>query len=107
MVVFNKDVERQILDEKSSRKILEHDGGMMMVEVTFQKGGVGTVHTHPHEQITYVVKGSFEFTIDGVKSVVQTGDSLYMPSNVPHGTVALDDGVLVDIFSPQREDFLK
>lgn len=107
MVVKNSDVAFEILDEKCRRKILAHDGEMMMVEVTFDKGGVGAEHVHPHEQITYVAKGRFEFHIDGEKSIVAQGDSLYMRPNVPHGTVALEDGVLIDIFTPQREDFLK
>lgn len=107
MFVFNSDVNYDILDEKSRRKILAHDGGMMMVEVTFDKGGVGSVHTHVHEQITYVAKGSFEFTIEGETKVVKQGDSLYFPSNAKHGCVALEDGILVDVFTPQRQDFLK
>lgn len=107
MVVLNKAVDYDIVDETCRRKVLAHSGSMMMVEVTFDKGGVGAVHTHPHEQITYVAKGKFEFEIDGVKTVVGTGDSLYMKPDVPHGTLALEDGILVDIFSPQRLDFLK
>lgn len=107
MVVKNSDIKYEILDEKSRRKILAHDGGLMMVEVTFDQDGTGSVHTHPHEQITYIVKGRFEFEIDGKKALVGQGDTLYMPPNVSHGTRALENGVLVDIFTPQREDFLK
>ncbi|MBE5039108.1 cupin domain-containing protein [Ructibacterium gallinarum] len=107
MVVKNQNVEYEILDAKSRRKILAHDGGLMMVEVTFDKGGIGSVHTHPHEQISYVVRGSFLFDLDGEKVTVKAGDSLYIPSGLPHGNEALEDGVLVDVFTPQREDFLK
>lgn len=107
MVVKNESVPYTILDEKSRRKVLCHDGTQMMVEVTFDKGGSGSMHRHVHEQITYVAKGSFEFTIEGEKYVVHQGDSLYFPSNALHGCVALEDGILVDIFTPQREDFLK
>ena len=107
MIVKNSQVKYERLDGKCRRKILAHDGGMMMGEGTFDKGGVGSVHTHPHEQITYVAKGKFEFEIGGEKTVVAQGDSLYMPPNTPHGTLALEDGVLVDVFTPQREDFLK
>ena len=107
MVVKNSEVSFDYLDEKSRRKVLAHDGSMMMVEVTFDKDGKGSIHTHPHEQITYVAKGSFVFTIDGVEHPVVQGDSLYFPSNTPHGCTALEDGILVDIFTPQRQDFLK
>ncbi|MDF2870799.1 MAG: Cupin 2 conserved barrel domain protein [Anaerocolumna sp.] len=67
----------------------------------------GYIHSHPHLQTTYIVKGSFEFTIDGVKTVVKAGDSLLMPSNSVHGTAALEDSVLVDVFNPKKDDFLK
>ncbi len=107
MVVKNESIPYTILDEKSRRKILCHDGSMMMVEVTFDKGGIGSMHTHVHEQITYVAEGEFEFVINGEATIVKKGDSLYFPSNVPHGCTALEAGILVDVFTPQREDFLK
>lgn len=107
MVVKNDSIPYTVLDEKSRRKILCHGGTQMMVEVTFDKGGVGAMHRHVHEQITYVVKGSFSFTIEDKTYEVHVGDSLYFPPNALHGCTALEDGVLVDIFTPQREDFLK
>ena len=64
-------------------------------------------HHHEHLQITYVAEGSFEFTIGGETKVVKKGDSVYMPSNVEHGVTALEDGKLVDVFNPMRQDFLK
>lgn len=91
-----------------TRKILSYGGKLMMVEVTMPKGGRGEVHTHPHEQISYIAAGSFEFTVGGEKQVVRAGDSLYVAPGVPHGTLSLEDGsVVVDIFTPIREDFLK
>ena len=90
------------------RKILNHGGSLMMVEFHFKKGGVGPVHTHPHEQIGYLAKGSGIFELAGKKEKVEVGDTMYMPSNVPHGFVALEeDTVLIDVFTPQREDFLQ
>ena len=64
-------------------------------------------HTHPHEQVCYVAEGSFEFEADGKKTIISKGDSYYVEPNAPHGVVALEKGVLIDIFTPQREDFLK
>ena len=54
-----------------------------------------------------MAEGSFEFTIGGETKVVKKGDSVYMPSNVEHGVTALEDGKLVDVFNPMRQDFLK
>jgi quercetin dioxygenase-like cupin family protein len=78
----------------------------MAVEFTFKKGGVGKIHAHPHEQIGYIVSGKFELEADGVKQMVEAGDTYYVGPNVPHGVVALEDGVIFDAFTPQREDFL-
>ena len=71
------------------------------------KKALGNFHHHEHLQITYVAEGSFEFTIGGETKVVKKGDSVYMPSNVEHGVTALEDGKLVDVFNPMRQDFLK
>ena len=68
---------------------------------------VTPVHSHPHEQITLVEQGPVEFTIDGQTRIVQTGDVLVFPSHIRHGATMLDEEVvLIDIFSPPREDFL-
>jgi quercetin dioxygenase-like cupin family protein len=68
---------------------------------------VTPVHSHPHEQITIIEQGRVRFTVDGVERIVSAGDVLHLPSNVPHGATMLDEPVvLIDIFSPIREDFL-
>ena len=68
---------------------------------------VTPVHSHPHEQITMVERGRVRFTVDGADRVVAAGDVLHLPSGVPHGATMLDEEVvLIDIFSPIREDFL-
>ena len=89
------------------RKIMAYDESLMLVRVAFEKGGVGTVHQHYHVQITHVESGSFEVEIDGTKKVLNAGDVFYIPSNVLHGAVCLERGVLIDVFSPMREDFIK
>lgn len=90
-----------------TRRILASGGRMMGVEAAFEKGAVGSVHTHPHEQISYILSGSFEYEENGVKHLLKAGDSYYVEPEVPHGAVALEeDSVILDIFTPQREDFL-
>ena len=89
------------------RKVLAYHENLMMVEVYFEKGAVGEIHSHPHEQITYVLEGEFEFNIDGKKKIVRAGDSMFKESNVPHGTTCLKKGKLLDVFSPHREDFIE
>lgn len=89
-----------------SRAVLAHGPGLMSVEVRFEKGAVGAVHAHPHLQNTYVLSGRFRFTIDEEAVEVGPGDAIAFLENVPHGTVCLEEGALLDVFSPAREDFL-
>ncbi len=89
------------------RKIMAYDDKLMLVRVEFQTGGVGALHQHYHLQITHVESGAFEVEIAGEKQVLKTGDVFYIPSNVLHGVVCLEAGVLIDVFNPMREDFIK
>lgn len=107
MVVKGNEVNELDLGEGVTRKVLAHDGSMLAAEVSFKKGSIGTIHTHTHEQIGYVLKGSFELNINGKSCIIKKGDTYYTEPNLPHGVVALEDGKLLDIFTPQREDFLE
>lgn len=89
-----------------TRRILAYTDGLMCVENTFQEGAVGALHSHPHTQITYVVSGVFSFTIAGETHTVRAGDTLLKEDGVEHGCVCREAGVLLDIFTPMREDFL-
>lgn len=89
------------------RKIRARGGRMMMVEVFFKAGAIGAEHRHPHEQLTYCLSGEFVFNVEGERSTVRAGDSLYVPASALHGTTCVADGRLLDMFTPQREDFLK
>ncbi|WP_321373161.1 cupin domain-containing protein [uncultured Draconibacterium sp.] len=89
-----------------SRQIMGWDNQILMVNVKLEMGAIGAGHTHFNTQTTYCVTGRFEFTIDGEKVIVESGDGLYVPPNILHGAIALEPGVLIDVFSPVREDFL-
>ncbi|MBE4447891.1 cupin domain-containing protein, partial [Vibrio parahaemolyticus] len=67
MFVFNQDIPMEDLGEGISRKVLAHSDNMMSVEVHFEEGAIGAMHSHPHEQLTYVLSGEFEFTIGDEK----------------------------------------
>jgi quercetin dioxygenase-like cupin family protein len=102
----NSNIPLEDLGNGVKRKILAYHKSLMMVEVHFEKGAMGEIHSHPHEQITYVLEGEFEFNIAGKKKIVKAGDSMFKESNVLHGTICLKKGKLLDVFSPHREDFL-
>ncbi|WP_261179534.1 cupin domain-containing protein [Anaerobacillus sp. CMMVII] len=89
------------------RKVFSPGEQLMMMEVHFEKGAEGYEHSHPHEQLTYCKEGRFQFTIDGVKHIIKAGETLVIPSNKKHGAIALEAGVLIDTFTPLREDLLK
>lgn len=88
------------------RQIMGYDSNLMLVRVYFDKGGVGDLHEHPHQQVSFVEKGIFEVEIDGKKEILKAGDCFIVPSNCRHGAVCLEEGILIDTFSPAREDFL-
>lgn len=89
------------------RQIMGYDGQLMIVKVKFEKGAVGTLHEHFHSQATYVASGRFELEIGGEKKILAAGDGYYVAPDELHGCVCLEEGVLIDTFSPHREDFLK
>lgn len=93
--------------DKVYRKIMAYDKNIMMVKVRFEKGGVGDLHKHPHVQTTLVEKGIFEVNIDGDKKILNAGDTFFVPSDTEHGVVNIEEGILIDVFNPAREDFLK
>lgn len=90
-----------------SRRVLATLPEEMIVEVMFETGAIGQMHTHPHTQCTYVREGEFLFTVCGKDFTVRAGDTLAFASGEPHGCVCKQAGVLIDIFTPMREDFLK
>lgn len=88
------------------RQVYGYDERVMLVKAKFEKGGVGTPHQHPHTQVTYVDSGVFEMTIGDKIQIIRKGDGFYVPPNTIHGCVCLEAGMLVDAFTPYREDFL-
>lgn len=99
-------IEWEVLDELVSRKIMAYESSLMIVKIKFKKGGIGPLHNHPHVQITHVQSGTFEVSIDGKKQILKGGDAFLVPSNLIHGVQCLEAGILIDTFSPMREDFL-
>lgn len=103
---MSEDIKFEDLGNGISRRILSYSDHIMVVELYFEKGAIGALHSHPHEQCTYILEGIFEFEIDGKKVVLRAGDTTYKQPDVVHGAVCLEDGKLLDIFTPAREDFL-
>lgn len=106
-MVKNSTVKATDCEPGVKRKILSHGGNIMNTEVSFEKNACGNMHSHIHEQTSYVVRGSFVYYLDGKEYMLEQGDSIYIPSGVEHGCKALaDDSVLLDSFTPQRSEWL-
>ena len=103
--VFHDTIDPEISNGVEKR-VLAYSKDAMAVENRFAKGAVGALHHHPHTQVTYVASGRFEFTIGDEKKIVSAGDTLLKTDGIEHGCVCLEEGVLVDFFTPYREDFV-
>lgn len=104
---YNKDVPAMPAGEGVTRKILAYSDNLMVCEVAFDEGAVGALHSHFHEQMTYIVEGKFKFTIGEEERIVGPGDCLAKEPDIVHGCVCLEKGKLIDIFTPARKDFFK
>ncbi len=91
----------------AQRRILSYGGGMMLVQFSFDADATSWHHNHPHEQLGYVVSGEIDFVMDGQETVrLKAGGSYYVPANIKHHIVTYAPTVLIDAFTPVREDFL-
>ena len=88
------------------RRILANSPEVMLTEHTLKKGAVLPEHKHPHVQLVYLLSGQFIIEMDGREHRVTAGDSFVIPSNISHKVTALADSVVLDIFTPTREDYL-
>ena len=88
------------------RRIFHPGSELMMMEVHFEAGAEGYMHSHPHEQMSYCLKGAIEFTIDGKKQVIRQGETISIHGGAKHGVVALEESALLDAFTPLRKDLL-
>lgn len=90
------------------RTIKSYINDLMVCELKWQKGMFGEAHSHPHRQCGYIIKGAFEAELNGKKSVLKAGDCFYCEADEVHSLFCLeDDSVMLDIFTPYREDFVK
>jgi len=105
--LFEQEIEWQDLGGGVQRQMMGHDETVMMVKVKFEAGAVGVLHSHPHVQVTYVDSGAFEMTIGDEKKIIRKGDGYYIPPHVVHGCVCIEPGILIDVFAPHREDFIR
>ncbi len=88
------------------RRTLVSGGGMMQMLVQLDAGANLPAHQHPHEQIAYVLRGRLRFQVGEESRELAEGDALLIPGNMPHGVDVLENTLVLDTFSPPREDLL-
>ncbi len=102
---ISKNEKTYVAGEGMTRQFTGYDDNIMMVKINLEKGAIGAKHQHPHSQVSYVVSGKFEMTIGDQVEIISAGDGYYVEPNVIHGCVCLEAGILIDVFTPIREDF--
>jgi quercetin dioxygenase-like cupin family protein len=78
----------------------------MLARIVLKEGARVPMHHHFHEQISYVTEGALNFLVAGREVVVRANEILTIPADVPHGVIALEDSVALDIFNPPRQDWI-
>ena len=104
-VIRASDVEPVEMVPGVWRRTLSWGERLMVVQVVLEEGAVVPVHRHPHEQTTYIVEGKLSMDVEGQTYVLVPGDSLLFPADVEHGAIALKRTLVVDTFSPPREEY--
>ena len=104
--VLNVDVPVETVGEGITRQILTYGPDLMLCRLWFESGSVGSVHQHPHNQISYIESGRFLAMVDGKQQELGVGDSVIIPPDTDHGINCIAAGSLLDMFNPVRDDFL-
>jgi quercetin dioxygenase-like cupin family protein len=89
-----------------TRKVMAYNDKLFLAEHQMVRGWVGTAHSHPHDQIVYVVRGHLRITCQGNTFEIRGGDSFVVRGGVEHAAAALEDSLVVDVFTPCREDYI-
>ncbi len=89
-----------------TRHVLAHTGNLLNCRLDMKKGHTAPIHSHPHEQCTYVISGKIEVTAGDEKKILTSGDSVSFDPNVAHTYLALEDSVVLESFTPMRDDIM-
>ena len=88
------------------RRVLAYNEKLFLAEHAMEKGWAGAMHSHPHDQIVYVVHGHLRISCQGIMFDIRTGDTFVVRGGVKHGASALEDSLVIDVFTPYREDYV-
>jgi quercetin dioxygenase-like cupin family protein len=94
---------REVIKGYTGRAI--HTGTITLMYWTVEAGADMPIHSHIHEQVAHVLKGKFELIVNGEPRILEPGIVAVIPPNIPHGGHAITDCELLDVFTPEREDY--
>ncbi len=89
------------------RRIGASNGKLMLAEHHMKKGWAGSHHSHPHEQVVYVVSGHIRAIVGANTFEARSGDSFVVAGGTEHSATALADSIVVDVFTPARDEYLE
>jgi quercetin dioxygenase-like cupin family protein len=99
------DVPSEQINDAIARRFITGDS-VTIGRFELKQGGVVPAHSHPNEQLSIVLSGLLRFTIDGQDTLVRAGDVMQIPGNAVHEVEVLEDTLVVDVFSPVRQDWI-
>ena len=109
IVVHKKDALKKVFKGVSLDSLAIGEKSMV-AKMNYVKGNFATTHQHPHEQCGYVISGEYRLKVEipeeNIDILLHAGDSYAIPGNTPHSFEVIEGGEVVDVFTPQREDFL-
>jgi len=88
------------------RRVGAFNEKLFLAEHRMDAGWIGAAHSHPHDQIVYVVSGHLRVTASDQTFEIRQGDSFVVRGGVQHQASALEPSVVIDVFTPCREDYL-
>ncbi len=99
------DISPEQITDSIERRFITGDS-MTVGRFALKRGGAVPSHAHANEQISIVLSGALRFTIDGVDTIVRGGETMQIPGNAVHGVEVLEDTLVIDVFSPIRQDWI-
>ncbi len=106
VVSKHSDEDKIEMIEGVKRKTLVYGDETLLCKFFLKKDKALPLHSHPYEQTGYLVSGELVFSIDGTRYSLNAGDSWCIKKNIEHGAMVIEDSVLIEVFSPAREDYI-
>lgn len=107
VIVQHKDGALSEPEVGLKRRVLAYNEKLFLAEHEMVKGWVGSIHSHRHDQMAYVVRGHLKVMCGGKTFELRTGDTFVVRGGMEHGAAALEESLVVDVFTPWREDYVK